>query len=324
MTTHPASPPAGAARDDGAGPSETRPADLAIAVPEAEELARLRAEVSALEATLDTRRRRASTVRRLRGVTAAILIALTAIALVASVVGVWAARTALNTDRWVATVAPLPKDPQVAAAVADYATNQLFQAINVEQRLQAVLPPQAAFVAGPIAGQVRDAVEKNVYKVLQSDRFQPIWTELVRRAHERAVAIINGTSNVAVIRQDRVDIDLLPLINQVLRELSATLPTLFGKQINLPDITSGAIPENLRSRVEEQLGITLPANFAQFTVYDSGRLYAVQQAVATANVTWSCSSSARSCCSWPPWRSRPGAGARFSNSACGWPSSPWR
>jgi hypothetical protein len=282
MTTHPASPPPGAARDDGAGPIETRPAEPTTEVPDAEELARLRAEVSALEAQLDTRRRRVSTGRRVRGIIAAILIAITAIALVASVVGVWSARTVLNTDRWVATMTPLPKDPQVAAAVADYSTNQLFQALNVEQRLQTVLPPQAAFIAGPIAGQVRDAVEKTVYNVLQSDRFQPVWQELLRRTHQRALAIINGTSDVVVVRQNRVDIDLLPLINQVLRQLSAQLPTLFGKQITLPDITSGAIPDNLRTRVEEQLGITLPANFAQFTVYDSGQLYAVQQAVVTA------------------------------------------
>ena len=271
MTIKPASP--------AAEPARTVPS--AAEAPDADEVTRLRTEVSALEAKLDHRRRRASTIVRLRGFVAAVLIALTAFALVGSVVGVWAARTALNTDRWVATVAPLPKNPQVATAVADYATNQVFQAINVEQRLQTVLPPQAAFIAGPVAGQLRDAVEKTVFNVLQSDRFQPIWQELTRQAHQRAVAIINGTSDVAVVREDRVEIDLLPLINQVLRQLSAQLPTLFGKQITLPDISSGAIPNNLRTRVEEQLGITLPANFAQFTVYDAGQLHAAQQAVVT-------------------------------------------
>ncbi|GAB1642192.1 hypothetical protein [Krasilnikovia sp. MM14-A1259] len=247
-----------------------------------EELARLRAEVADLNARLDTRHRRASTIHTLRRVTAAVLIAITAFALVAGVVGVWSARTALNTDRWVATIAPLPQDPQVAAAVADYATNQVFSAIDVQQRVANVLPAQAAFVAGPIAGQLHDAVEKTVYNVLQSAQFQRIWVELNRRAHDRAVAILNGESNVVVARDDRVEIDLLPLINQVLRALSAQLPTMFGKQINLPDLSSGAIPDNLRTRVQDSLGVTLPANFAQFTVYDSGQLKAVQRAVSTA------------------------------------------
>jgi hypothetical protein len=281
MTTHPTVPTAGDAHHDVGIPDDIRPADPTTAVPDSDEVARLRAEVSQLHAKLDTRARRASIIVRMRGFVAAVLIALTAFALVFSVVGVWAARTALNTDRWVATVAPLPQNPQVAAAVADYATNQVFQAINVEQRLRTVLPQQAAFIAGPVAGQVRDAVRKTVNNVLQSDRFQPIWVEVNRRAHQRAVAILNGSSDVVVARQNRVDIDLLPLINQVLRQLSAQLPTLFGKQISLPDLSSGALPDNLRARVEDALGVTLPANFAQFTFYDSGKLWAAQQAVAT-------------------------------------------
>ncbi|GAB1693598.1 hypothetical protein [Krasilnikovia sp. M28-CT-15] len=247
-----------------------------------EELARLRAEVADLNSRLDTRHRRAAALTTIRRIAAAVLIAITAFALVASVVGVWSARTAFNTDKWVATIAPLPQDPAVAAAVADYATNQVFAAINVEQRVQTVLPAQAAFIAGPVTGQLRDAVEKTVYNVLQSDQFQRIWVELNRRAHDRAVAILNGTSNVVLARNDRVQIDLLPLINQVLRALSTQLPTMFGKQITLPDLSSGEIPENLRVRVEDALGVTLPANFAQFTVYDSGQLAAVQQMVKTA------------------------------------------
>jgi hypothetical protein len=286
MTTQPASPDMHANQDN-PGPAVSPPGSMEppdTTRPDAgpDELMRLREELSMLHARLDTRRRRASVIRGVRGFAAMILIAITAFALVTTVVGVWAARTVMNTDRWVATVAPLPQNPQVAAAVASYATDQLFQAIDVEQRLQAVLPQQAAFIAGPVSGQVRTAVRNTVYNVLQSDRFQPIWVELNRRAHARAVAILNGSSDVAVVRQDRVDIDLLPLINQVLVALSAQLPTLFGKQLNLPDLSSGAIPDNLRNRVQDALGVTLPANFAQFTVYDSNQLWVAQQAVATA------------------------------------------
>ena len=281
MATQPATPPTDPVAPDLAGAARAVPGDRTDD-DDGAELARLRAEVSALHARLDTGRHRASVVRGLRRAGAALLIAVTALALVTSVVGVWAATTVLTTDRWVQTVAPLPRDPQVAAAVADYTTDQVFHAIDVEQRLRTVLPPQAAFVAGPIVGQLRDTVRRTVTNVLRSDGFQRIWSELNRRAHQRALAIIDGTSDVAVIRENRVDIDLLPLINQVLRELSTQLPTLFGRQVSLPDLSSGAIPDNLRGRVQDTLGITLPANFAQFTVYDSGRLWAVQRAVATA------------------------------------------
>ncbi|BCY11383.1 hypothetical protein [Actinoplanes sp. L3-i22] len=267
-----------------AEPDETHPAEPDETHPaEPDELVRLRAEVQSLRAELGQRppRRRpgSGAVRR---TLAAVLAAIAAFALVTSVVGLWGARTVLNTDRWVATVAPLPQDPKVSAAVAEYTSTQLLQVLDVEQRLRTVLPQQAAFLAGPLTGQIREQVRKIVGEVLQSDRFQTVWVELNRRVHQRVLAVINGNSDVIRAHSDRIDIDMLPLINQALRELSAELPTMFGKQITLPDLSSGEIPANLRDRIQEQLGVTLPANFAQFTVYDAGKLWAAQQAVATA------------------------------------------
>jgi hypothetical protein len=286
MTT-PISPPGSAVAGDPTA-SDPHPKGAAAADdpdtsgPTVEEVDRLRTELTQLRSRLDTRQRRASAVLALRGVAAAVLIAVTAFALVSSVVGVWAANTALDTDRWVATVAPLPRDTRVAAAVAEYATAETFRLLDVESRLREVLPERAAFVAGPLTGQVREAVSSTVYRLVQSEQFQRIWVEAVRRAHQRALAILEGTSNVVIVGRDRVDIDLLPLINQVLRQLSTNLPTLFGKQLTLPDLSSGAIPDNLRSRVEDAVGVRLPANFAQFTVYDAGQMRAIQEAVSAA------------------------------------------
>jgi hypothetical protein len=247
-----------------------------------EEVARLRAEVAALRTQVDRRRQRQRTIVGIRGVVAAVLVAVAAFALVTSVVGVWAARTAFDTDRWVAAVAPLPRDPLVATAVAQYATTELFEVLDVDQRLRDVLPEQAAFVVAPLTGQLRGYIQNTVDNVLQSERFEAIWVELNRRAHQRAIEIISGESSVVVARQDRVVIDLLPLINQVLRQLSAQLPTMFGRQLALPNLSSGEIPANLRERVSAELGVPLPANFAQFTVYNAGQLEAVRQAVVTA------------------------------------------
>jgi hypothetical protein len=257
-------------------------AGAAYPVPDDPEVSRLKAEVAALRAQLDAPARRRPMARTIRSALAAVLVVLAAFALVTSVVGWWAARTTLNTDRWVATVAPLPADPRVNAAVAEYATTQLFGVLDVRQRLQEVLPPQAAFVAGPIAGQLREQVRKTVENVLGSDRFQVIWVSLNQQLHQRALAVLEGRSEVVSATGDSIRIDLLPLINQVLRELSAQLPTMFGKTITLPDLSSGEIPANLRLRVEEAVGVPLPANFAQFTVYDAGRLHEAQQAVVAA------------------------------------------
>src|SRR5690349_5926863 len=96
-----------------------------------DEVARLRAELAVLRGRLDARRRRAALAVTSRRLVAAVAVAAAAFAFVASVVGLWAAHTALDTDRWVATVAPLPRNPPVAAAVAEYAGDELFGALDV-------------------------------------------------------------------------------------------------------------------------------------------------------------------------------------------------
>src|SRR3982750_4959406 len=87
---------------------------------DAAELAELRTQVTQLRAQLHTRSRRTYAVLALRRVTAAVLVAVTALALVASVVGLWGATTSLDTNRWVSTVAPLPQNPAAAAAMSQY------------------------------------------------------------------------------------------------------------------------------------------------------------------------------------------------------------
>ncbi len=239
----------------------------------------MRAEVQALNERLDTRGRREARKMTARRVLAAVAVVVAAFAAVCTLVGVWTARTTFNTDRWVQTVAPLPDDPKVTAAVSQYASTQLFAVLDLEDRLKDALPPKAAFAAGPVAGQLQTYVRQAVDAVLHSDRFQAVWLELNREAHTQLVAILRAQSNLVSAGNERVTIDLLPLINQVLRQLEGSLPTLFGHQLDLPDLGSGAIPANLRLLVQSALGVSLPANFAQFTVYDAGRLRALQESV---------------------------------------------
>jgi hypothetical protein len=247
-----------------------------IGSPPVDEVAALRAEVAGLRAQLARRRRRQVTVGGLRAVLAGVLAACAAVALVAAVVGVWAATTTLDTDRWVATVAPLPRDPQVAAAMSAYTTTEIFRLVDVEHRLERALPDRAAFLAAPVTGEVRSYVQRTVTGLLRTDAFQRIWVAANRRAHVQALSILEGHSQVVTVHGRRVTINLLPLVNQALRAISARLPTLFGHRLSLPDLGSGALPANLRAVLSRALGVRLPADFAQITVYDSGRLRALQ------------------------------------------------
>lgn len=246
---------------------------------EAEETVRLQAEVDQLRGKLALRERRQRRWLVSRKVIAAVLVVVAAFGTAASVVGVWAARTTLNTDRWVATVQPLPANPDVANAVSIYVTDEVFRALDVRKRVADVLPDQAAFVAVPLTNGVRDYIQGTVDDVLQSPEFQQLWVTLNRRAHERIMALIEGNNANVQVTGDRVTLNLLPVLNNVLALLEQRAPTLFGKQLNLPQITNGQIPPGLQTRIEDALGVTLPANFAAVTIYKAKELGAVQDSV---------------------------------------------
>ncbi len=243
------------------------------------ELERLRAEVQELRARVSTRKQRRLRLLAVRRVVAAVVIALVAVLTVTSVVGVWGARTALNTDRWVATVGALPEDPTVDAAVAAYLTDEIFNQLDVEQRLSGALPPRASFIAPPVTDAVHDYMRDSVAKLLKTKQFQDLWRSANRLAHERIIAVLEQRSEGVQVKGDTVTLNLLPLVNNLLNALEDRLPTLFGKRLDLPTVSSGEIPPGLHDRIEKALGVSLPADFAQITLYDRHTLGQLQQAV---------------------------------------------
>ena len=246
-----------------------------------EELERLRAEVDTLRGQITTQEHRAHRMLTVRRIVAAVLVVIAAFGTAASTVGLWAARTTLDTDRWVSTVEPLPANTDVANAVSIYVTDELFRVLDVRDRVAEALPPQAAFVAVPVTNGVRDYIQGTVQDVIQSEQFSELWVNLNRVAHERIMAIIEGESTTVTVEDERVTLNLLPVVNNVLAILEDRAPTLFGRTLNLPAITNGEIPPGLETRIETALGRDLPDNFSQITIYRANELNAVQDAVAS-------------------------------------------
>jgi hypothetical protein len=262
------------------GSSSTQPLPSSeAATNDDREVQRLREELASANSQLDTRGRRHRRLTMARQIIAALLVVIAALGVTLSVIGVWAGRTTLNTDRWVETVTPLDKDPAVRAAVSVYLTDQVFKTLNVDQRVKEALPPKAAFLASPLTGQVHGFVQSSVNKVLASDQFAQLWPAINRAAHKQIMTILNNDSTVVRSNGDTVTLNLLPIVNEVLVGLEQQVPTLFGKQLNLPTLTNGEIPAGLQTKVEDALGVTLPANFAAIPIYQGNQLSAAQKAV---------------------------------------------
>jgi len=218
----------------------------------------------------------------MRRVGAVLLVVLTVLVFAAGVAGAWARRTALDTDRYVATVGPLAEDPAVQEYLARTITDQVFQALDVQGRLQTVLLERAdrlVFLAGPITSSIQGFVQDQVDKVIASDRFAQLWSEINRIAHEQAIRVLEGDTTVATIEDGKVVLNLVPVANEVLKGVAGVVSELIGRPITIPEITPDTVPVEAVSRLEQALGVDLPDRFGTVVVYDSEELAAVQQAV---------------------------------------------
>lgn len=182
----------------------------------AEEIAALRAENEALKAkpVADTSRMRNG---------GAIALALIASLLVAlSVPAVWLNRTVMNTDTWVATVAPLAKDAAIQDAVATMASDAIVKQLDAQGRVESALPDNLKLLAAPIGNAVNDFVRKESFTLVRSDKFGDIWTELNRRGHKMLLAGIAGKSDGAVtLEAGTFSLDVGTLIESVKAALAA-------------------------------------------------------------------------------------------------------
>ncbi|WP_457029507.1 hypothetical protein [Kitasatospora sp. P5_F3] len=169
----------------------------------------------------------------------AVLITLTCILVPMSLITVWVHDIVLDTDRYVSTVEPLASNPAIEAAAVNRITKAVDVRVNGNEVTSDVaawlqsqgLPPRAVAgikALGPKLDEAVDsAVEKAATRFVQSDRFETIWTEANRAAHNAVVHALTGHGRGAVevsggtvtldvgtavetVKQDLVDAGLTP------------------------------------------------------------------------------------------------------------------
>lgn len=250
------------------------------------EIERLRLENERLKANLAVAEGVGSTQprRRVRRTVAAILAFATALLLVLSVVASWTSNTALDTQKFVSRVGPVIDQPAVQSAVATELSQQLVSVLDVQARLTPVLPPNLAFLAGPLASGVDDVVNKAVVRVVGSPAFRKVWYAALTLSHEQVVKLLTGKDSNIQIVQGKVVVDLSGVIALVLQNLQAQLPTIFGTAVSLQ------VPDNLpvdqiRALVERFLGVQLPPTFAELPVMDATALDNARTGVRVVNLS---------------------------------------
>ena len=154
-----------------------------------------------------------------RRITAWVLVVLFGLLTPITIVSGWAVKTVTNTDRYVATMQPLAKDPVITNYVADKATTALFSQLGVQQRIAAALPRPAQFIAAPVTQQLESFTQKQLQKATSSQTFQNLWERENRFTHATAVSILSGTNPPPSTTGRKLVVELTPILTKRLLSL---------------------------------------------------------------------------------------------------------
>jgi hypothetical protein len=243
-----------------------------------DEVAQLRARIAELEAEkAELEAHPAHDRHRIRSTVSATLIILAIVLAPLSVVSVWASNQISDTDRYVATMAPIGQDPAVQAALTDEITTAIMEKLQVEEVARQLLttlasgdrvPPSIAALAPGLAVPLTDGIQSFVHdevaKFISSPEFETVWNEVNRTAHEQVVKLLSGDQSGAISAQgDQITLNLGPIIERVKEQL---VNNGFTIAQNLPAIDrTFVLAENssisdmqLAYRTLNTLGVWLP------------------------------------------------------------------
>ena len=240
-----------------------------------DELTRLRAENARLKAQLDGSA--PAHPHRVRRVFAAILAFLAALLLVTGILAQWTRSTVLNEDKFVARVGPIIEEPAVRAEISSQLSTEVLSVLDLNQRIAGLLPPNLKILAGPIAAGAERLVTSTVSKVVDSQAFKSAWLQALRISHQAMVGALTGTHTHYKVINGKVYVDLISVVDQVLAGVQSQLPTIFG--VSLSQVVPSTLPtDQIRSALQQYLGVTLPPNFGTFPVFDASTLTAASKA----------------------------------------------
>jgi hypothetical protein len=243
-------------------------------------LAALQAELEAVQAQLDTKKSRRRFLDRSRGFVAVVGVLLSCLLVAAAVLGIWVRRSFLDTDGFVERAGSLVDDPEVQVALAGWLSGEVNQLIDAEEVIADALPEEASLLAVPLSGAVEGFVQDQVRAVVASDVFADLWKGSVEVAHTTASEVLSGDNSELIEAQEEgVVINLLPVINEVLAEITSASPEIFGQTVDIPDVQVEDVPDEARETISEAIGVEIDEDFGTFVIYDEGALSSAQQAV---------------------------------------------
>ena len=214
---------------------------------------------------------------RRRPILSGIALVLACISILVTTIGIWTHQVALNTDRFTALITEVTKDPAVTDPIATRISAQVVEALDVKGRLEARLPDVMKPLAGTMTLALQNGIDQRLRVALQNPQVNAALLRAIGFTHERIVRVLRGESDVLVVVDGYVVLNVFPVVGAALTELQAN--GIIPADITLPDLSSPDAPDVLAQRLNTAFGITLPPTFGTIQLMPADRLLAAQKAV---------------------------------------------
>ncbi len=221
-----------------------------------------------------------SKAHRVRRVAVAVLAAASVMGIVASTLALWTRTTLISSTRFENTMSTVLADPAVTDAIAVYVADQTITAVDLDAKVESILPKELKVLESTIVGGAQVVLENQLKKVLANQELHDLVTRLAVASHHEAVQLLlgDGLGAGVTVANGEVTLNLLPLIGQGLTILAerGLLP-----EIDLPDFSREPNADAI-TKLSTALEARLPSDFGQIVVYRSESVARAEASVAYA------------------------------------------
>lgn len=129
----------------------------------------------------------------------------------------WVRNQTLDTNRYVATVAPLADNGAIQDALAGAVTKEIDKSVNPKTVIAPYLPAKAQPLAAPIGAALSAFAEQAVQRFFHSKAFPKVWEKISRVSHSQVVAVLEGkkTKYAELTTKGQVTLNVAPLVGPV-------------------------------------------------------------------------------------------------------------
>lgn len=209
---------------------------------------------------------------------------ITTVAVLASVLGYWAQASIYDSEAVGRAVDAAMRDPEVIDALAEYLTDQIMAAAEVEARVETQLEGSRLASNGPMVGRLlaagaRSQIHTGMTHVLSHDATRRAVVEAARQSHGQLVQILDSGQIGTVVRvaDGTVTLNLLPVMG---RGFAMVQEAGLLRNVDLPNLERTGDPAEQIRDLELALGRPLPPDFGQLVVYEGAAVNRAESLVA--------------------------------------------